>query len=90
MSDEELLKPCRELFVLLTNQIRAMEMQVSKDIERYGHDDREYAEQRWGEFQMSVAALRRERETMLKAITDYQGLQIRPPSFVTSRSVHRL
>lgn len=82
MIDEELLKPSREYLAYLRAEIdRQHELAVS-DIERYGYGEREYARQRWAEFNMTVEPMRREIEAVGKVIADYYCNQPMPPQII--------
>ena len=73
--DEELLKPSREHLVMLRSEIERQRELAASDIERYRYGSREYADQRWSEFHMSVAPMYREIEVVVKVMTDYYALQ---------------
>lgn len=82
--DEEFLKPSREYLAHLNGQIKAAEVQMMQDIERYGYGDREYAKQRSREFYLSVETLRRERDHVVKVMADFWGLQPRHYTLVSN------
>lgn len=82
MVDEELLRPSREYLARLGAEIKRLEAQTAQKIERYGHGDKEYAREAWGEFYRAVEPMRREQEGFAKIIADYYALQTVPPPIV--------
>jgi hypothetical protein len=78
MIDEELLKLSRENLARIRADIQRQEELAVGDIERYGYGDREYAQQRWNEFHMTVEPMRLEMEAVLKLMVDYYALQPLP------------
>jgi len=83
MIDEELLKPSREHLAMLRAEIERQRELAASDVERYGYGSREYADQRWSEFHMSVAPMYREIEAVGKVIADYYASRPRrPPIFM--------
>lgn len=83
MTDEEFLRPSREHLAHLNALIKDAESKMMQDIDRYGYGDREYAKQRSQEFYLSVEPLRREREAVVKVMTDWYGLQAQPTIITT-------
>jgi len=83
MIDEELLKPSREHLAMLRAEINRQHELAASDIERYGYGSREYASQRWDEYHMTVAALYREIEAVVKVMTDYYALQPLPDMIIS-------
>ena len=81
--DEELLRPTREYISHLNGLIAKAEQVMVERIERYAHDDAEYAYQISKEYHLSVEPLRRQRDAAVKIIADYYGLQ-RLPSAPTT------
>jgi hypothetical protein len=77
--DEELLKPSHDHLAMLRAEIERHRELAECDIERYGYGSREYADQRWSEFHMSVAPMYREIEAVIKVMADYYDLQTSPP-----------
>ena len=87
MIDEELLKPSRELLAHLNAMIRIEERAMVERIERWGHDDAEYAYRQSREYYAKIEPLRRQRDGVAKVIADYYGLQPMPPALVGTPSL---
>lgn len=82
MIDEEFLRPSREHLTRIRHQIQAMEAETARNIDRYGRDDKEYANQKWGEYHLAIEPMRRELEAVVKVIVDYYALQPLPQLFI--------
>lgn len=80
--DEELLRPSREHLAYLNSLIAKAEREMVEKIERWGHDDAEYAYQQSAEYYRSVEPLRRERDAVIKVMADYYGAQPPPPQIL--------
>lgn len=76
--DEELLRPSRERLAELGAQMEALWEETHQKIERYGRTDREFARDRWREYWQAIEPLQREREAVLKVMTEYYNLQAAP------------
>ncbi len=85
MTDEEFLKPSRDLLALIDGQIAVAEREMVENIKRYGNDA-EYSYQQSREFYAKVEPLRHYRDGIAKTITDYYALQTSPPAIVIKPS----
>lgn len=81
--DEKFLRPNREHLIYLNGLMAAAEREMVQKIERWGKDDKEYAEQQTREYYAKIEPLRREHDAVMKLIVDYYQLQS-PTSMVIS------
>jgi len=82
VTDEEFLKPSREYLAYISALIKKAEVETREAVERHGKYDKEHARRLWSEFYQRVLPLEREREAVMKVITDYYGLKPKPFSVI--------